>query len=127
VTVLDLEECDGARGMVVDGADGAVYILVDYVGASTVKSILKVTAAGTKTTLVDFTTRGAGSAAGVQNDLAIDRELRYLYTLDTENNVFLLYGLVQQQLITLTSSGSPNSASDGSVGERVGLDVIPGP
>jgi hypothetical protein len=122
VTVLPIEESDGARGMVVDGTDQALYILVE---SSTVKSIVKVTPDGTKTTQYNFFDRGAGAAAGVQNDLAINRDLRYLYTLDTENNVFLLYALVQQQLVTLTSDGSPHSASNTSVGEPVGLDVIP--
>jgi hypothetical protein len=125
VVQLPIDESDGARGMVVDGFDGSIYILVDYL--STTKSIVKVTSAGVRTTERDFFTRGAGDAAGVQSDLAIDRQFRYLYTLDTKNNVFLQYSLNDQQMFTLTPPGADpgqGSSLSGS-GERVGLDVIP--
>jgi hypothetical protein len=123
VVQLPIDESDFARGMVVDGTDGSIYILVD---AAATKSIVKVTSAGVRTTERDFFTRGAGDAAGVQSDLAIDRQSRYLYTLDTRNNVFLQYSLNDQQMFTLTPPGAdPLQASNLSSGERVGLDVIP--
>jgi hypothetical protein len=59
--------------------------------------------------------------AGQQSDLAIDRSFDFLYTLDTKNNVILIYELVARQLSQLRSSGDPNAASDASAGERVGL------
>ena len=121
VTVLPIEESDGARGMVVDGTDGSIYILVE---SATVKSIVKVTSAGVKTTEYDFFDRGAGDLAGIQSDLGIDRGLRYLFTLDTKNNKILLYPLVQQTLIELASDGDPFAASNAGSNERVGLDVI---
>jgi hypothetical protein len=124
VADLSQDETDGARGMVVDGTDGSVYILVE--SAST-KSIVKVTSGGTVTTEFDFFTRGAGDAAGIQSDLAIDRDptRRFLYTLDTKNNVFLLYRLATHELFSLAPVGNVNAASDNNSGERVGLDVIP--
>jgi hypothetical protein len=125
---LPQDESDGARGMVVD-TDGSVYILVE---SATTKSIVKVTSAGVRTTEFDFFTRGAGNAAGIQSDLAIDRDptRHFLFTLDTKNNVFLLYGLsgsgVQGQLFELTPPPtSTEQASNSGQGERVGLDVIP--
>ncbi len=115
---------DGARGMVVD-SDGSIYILVDYAGATTTKSIVKVSGASV-TTAFDFTTR---VDAGIQNDLAIDRSVHYLFTLDTKNNVFLAFGLPTSpdpgSLITFTAAGDPGQASDASSGERVGLDIVP--
>jgi len=131
VVQLPIDVSDGARGMVVDAADGSVYILVDYTGTTTTKAIVKVTSAGAQTTEFDFFSRGAGDAAGIQNDLAIDRNYspgeRHLYTLDTKNNVVLMYRLNTQELVVLTSGTDPDGASDESSGERVGLDVIPGP
>lgn len=123
VADLSQDESDGARGMVVDGTDGSIYLLVESTGT---KSIVKVTSAGVVTTERDFFTRGAGDAAGIQSDLAIDRQFRYLYTLDTRNNVFLQYSLNDQTLFTLTPPGAdPLQASNLSSGERVGLDVVP--
>jgi hypothetical protein len=84
-----------------------------------------VTPGGAVTTEFDFFSRGAGDAAGVQNDLAIDRGFRFLYTLDTRNNVVLLYGLAAQELAEFSSSTDPEAASNAVVGERVGLDVLP--
>lgn len=126
VNAIPIEISDGARGMVVDGNDGSIYILVDYSGLTTKKEIVRVTSAGVVSTAFDFTTR---ADAGVQNDLAIDRTLKYLFTLDTKNNVFLAFGLPSSadpgSLITFTATGDPGQASDASSGERVGLDVIP--
>jgi len=125
-TALDIDISDGARGMVVDKSDASIYILVE---SATTKSIVKVTHDGTLSTAYDFFTRGAGDAAGIQEDLAIDRSLKYLYTLDTKNNVFLAFGLPTSAdpgtLITISSSGDAGWASDAGSREPVGLDVIP--
>ncbi len=121
---IPIEISDGAKGMVVDGSDGSIYLLVDYSGVTTKKAIVKVTSAGVVTTAFDFTTRLDG---GVMNDLAIDRNVNYLFTLDTMNNVFLAYGLIGQDVLTFTGAtpSDPGRASDAGSGERVGLDVIP--
>lgn len=125
VVTLPIDESDGARGMVVDGTDGSVYILVD---SDNTKSIVKVTSLGVKTTAFDFFSRGAGDAAGNQSDLAIDRQatFRFLWTLDTLNNQFLLYDLKTGLFAELDPSGNLEAASNSAVGERVGLDVIQG-
>jgi hypothetical protein len=122
VVTLERAEADGAAGMVVDHTDGSIYILVE---SSTVKAILKVTSAGVKTTAIDFFTRGAGDAAGEQSDLAMDRSFRFLYTLDTLNNVILIYQVVAGQLSELVSVDDPFAVSNASAGERVGLAVLP--
>ncbi len=122
VVTLERDEADGASGMVVNDSDGSIYILVE---SSAVKAILKVTPAGTKTVEFDFFTRGAGDAAGQQSDLAIDRTYDFLYTLDTRNNVILIYQLATGQMSELVSVGDPNAASNASAGERVGLSVLP--
>lgn len=123
VATLERVEADDARGMVVDERDGSIYILVE---SSTEKAILKVTTAGVKTTEYDFFDRGAGGAAGIQNDLAIDRNNHFLYTLDTLNDVILLYQLNVRSLDELVSNGGPGDASAvGSSDERVGLAVVP--
>jgi hypothetical protein len=123
VVTLEVDEAWGANGMVVDNRNGNVYILVD---TDATKSIVQVTSAGVKTTVVDFfTERGAGDLAGIQNDLAIDQGFHQLYTLDTLNNVIVLYQIDTVTMGTLTSSGDPGAASDGSQGERVGLSVMP--
>jgi len=126
VVTLPIDESDGARGMVVDEDDGSVYILVE---SDDTKSIVKVTSAGVRTTEVDFfVARGPGDAAGIQSDLAIDQQYRFLYTLDTKNDVLLVYQIALQDLFELVSSADPEAASNGfSSGERVGLDVLPGP
>ena len=130
-TALSIDISDGARGMVVDKSDQSIYILVET-GVSTpptTKAIVKVTHDGTLSTAYDFFNRGTGDAAGMQEDLAIDRSLKYLYTLDTKNNVFLAFGLPTSAdpgtLITISSSGDANWASDAGSREPVGLDVIP--
>jgi 5-hydroxyisourate hydrolase-like protein (transthyretin family) len=124
VVTLPIDESDGARGMVVDGDDGSVYILVESPGT---KSIVRVDNAGVRTVAYDFFDRGAGDAAGVQSDLAIDRVRRFLFTLDTKNNQILLYRIDTDELFELNPSGDPFTASDAGSNERVGLDVIPGP
>src|SRR4029079_17900767 len=110
------------KGMVVD-SDGSIYLLVDYSSTTTRKEIVRVTSAGVVTTARDFTTR---ADAGVQSDLAIDRFVHYLFTLDTKNNVFLAFGLPTSAdpgtLVTFTGA-IPGQASDASSGERVGLDI----
>lgn len=124
VATLSIDEANGAKGMVV-ASDGSVYILVE---STNTKEIAKVTADGTVSTAVDFfTARGAGNAAGIQSDLAIDRTLGtgFLYTLDTLNNVILVYQIQTGQLDALPSSGGPNDASGTGSGERVGLTVLP--
>jgi hypothetical protein len=124
VVTLPIDESDGAHGMVVDGDDGSVYILVESPGT---KSIVRVDNAGVRTVAYDFFDRGAGDAAGVQSDLAIDRVRRFLFTLDTKNNQILLYRIDTDELFELNPSGDPFTASDAGSNERVGLDVIPGP
>ncbi|HET6348564.1 MAG TPA: hypothetical protein VFH88_05710 [Candidatus Krumholzibacteria bacterium] len=125
VVQLPLDESDGAKGMVVDGTDQSIYILVQSAGT---KSIVKVTHAGVKSTEFDFTTRGPGDAAGIQSDLTLDRTYRWLYTLDTLNNKILLYELSIHQVHDMEPPASlPYLASNESSGERVGLAVIPAP
>src|SRR5262245_39696044 len=63
VATLTADEAANANGMVV--YNQIVYILVD---SPTTKEILSVTSTGTKATEFDFFSRGAGDAAGVQND-----------------------------------------------------------
>ena len=125
VVTLPIDESDGARGMVVDGTDGSVYILVQSAGT---KSIVKVTPAGVRSTEFDLTTLYDPPAApGNYSDLAIDRGFRFLYTLDTAHNLIVIYDIVQQTASELIPTGDPGEASNDNVGERVGLDVIPGP
>jgi len=124
---LTAVEALNAKGMEVDGTDGAVYILVE---STNTKAIVRVTYAGVKTSdFVDFfALRGQGDAAGVQSDLAIDREFRFLFTLDTLNNTLLLYDIPQVQLseLTPTITTDPEALStNGDSGERVGLAVLP--
>ena len=85
VATLTEDEATGANGMVVDDRDGSVYILVEtFTPPSTpgdTKALVRVTSAGVKSTAVDFfVRRGAGDAAGVQNDLAIDQRFSFIYT-----------------------------------------------
>jgi hypothetical protein len=124
VATLGSDEANGARGMVV-ASDGSVYILVE---STNTKSLVKVTSAGTPSTAVDFfVARGPGAAAGEQSDLAIDRGYGsgFVYTLDTLNNVILLYEVANGNLTELGPAGSPDDLSDGVSDERVGLAVLP--
>lgn len=125
VAVLTADEATGANGMVV--AAGDVYILVE---SGSIKSIVRVTPAGVKSTAIDFFTRGAGNAAGIQNDLGLLEQggLIAVYTVDTLNNVLLLFQISPTpQLFELVADGIPNAgaASNASSGERVGLAVLP--
>lgn len=127
VATLAADEATGASGMVVDDADGSVFILVD---TDDTRSIVKVTAGGVKSTEIDFfVARGAGDAAGRQNDLAIDREFRFLFTIDRLNDVLLLYDIVQQQLSVMTANPANTDAealsTATSAEERLGLVVLP--
>jgi hypothetical protein len=123
VATLEIDEAYGAVGMAVDNRDGSVFIMVE---SSNTKGIVKVTASGVKATVSDFfADRGAGDAAGIQSDLAIDQSFHQLYTLDTLNNVIVVYQIDTGNLGELASSGDPGAASNGSSGERAGLAVMP--
>jgi len=133
VTQLTSEEAEHARGMVFND-DGSVYILVDTEtpgNAGTTKSILRVTSAGAKSTLYDFNSRGAGAAAGWQSDLALESvgADRLLYTVDTRNNMLLVYNITQTQFIEMPPNllfSDRFAISDSlSAGERVGIMVLP--
>jgi hypothetical protein len=127
VVQLTTDQAAGARGMVCDGFDGSIYIVVD---TDDTKELLKVTSGGVVSQLVDFFSRGSGSAedAGMQSDLALLRPL--LFTIDTLNDKLLVYNLggtftplfsdsIQQAKLS-------ERAMSGSLagGERVGLDVL---
>jgi hypothetical protein len=127
--VVDLteDEAEGASGMEVDGRDGAVYILVD---TDDTRSIVKVTAGGVKSTVVDFLTHPVTSGApGRQNDLALDRQFRFLFTLDRQNDVLLLYNIPLDELTilspNLTTTDAEALSTATSAEERVGLVVLP--
>lgn len=123
VVTLDPDEAAGAVGMVVH-SDGAVYIVVE---SDATKSIVRASV-GVKETVFDFFSRGAGDAAGIQDDVALDpRAGGLLYTLDTVNNVILLYQISTDMLFELVPDGStdPEAASNASARERVGLVVLP--
>jgi len=122
---LTTDEAVGANGMVVH--DQTVYLLVE---SANTKSIVSITSTGTKQTEFDFFSRGAGDAAGVQSDLALLEAgaLNALYTLDTLNNVILIYvlGTGQFEVFNPDNSTDPGAASEaGSSGELVGLAVLP--
>jgi hypothetical protein len=120
---LEPDEAAGAVGMVVH--NGSVYILVE---SAATKSIVQVTSGGVKTTVFDFFDRGAGDAAGVQSDLALESQFGYLYTLDTLNNVILIYQIGNDQLNEIrpdpgTDAGAASTPPQND--ERVGLAVLP--
>lgn len=128
VCQLTRDEADGANGMVC-GSDGTVYILVDTPGT---KELLSVTPAGAKNVLCDFFDRGSGDAAGTQNDLAIwqlNQNEALLYTVDTLNDVLLVYRTLQQELVVMppdtTALERESLSTASSSGERVGLVVLP--
>lgn len=115
--------------MACDDRDGTIYILVD--GDDT-KELLQVTTDGTLTLLYDFFDRGAGDAAGEQNDLAIISRQDRLFTLDTLNDDLLVFDIGVGKLNSPVFTDSTlkatlsNRAGDGSLtgGERVGLAVL---
>jgi hypothetical protein len=124
VAYLTTDEAAGANGMVCD-LDGTIYILVD---TDQTKELLKVNPAGgpasAKTVLYDFFSRGAGSLAGKQRDLAIDTRLHFLYTIDTLNDELLGYNLTAPTVFGTVFSSEDLSLANYS-GERVGLVVLP--
>ncbi len=130
VAQLSAAEANGARGMECND-DGTIFILVDDDRDN--KTILQVTPAGVKTVVLDFFSRGTGTAeeAGVMSDLAIRRGGNpILYTIDTDNNMLLRYDVGQQVLSELfpdpAQGMDPESISIfESDGERVGLVVMP--
>jgi hypothetical protein len=133
ITTLTPEEAEHARGMVFND-DGNVYILVDTEtprNAGNTKLILRVTPAGVKTTLYDFYSRGPGAAAGWQSDLALESAGadRLLYTVDTRNNMLLVYNITQSTFTEMAPDpffSGPYAISDSlSAGERVGIMVLP--
>jgi hypothetical protein len=120
---LEPDEAAGAVGMVFHS--GLLYILVE---SAATKSIVTVTTGGTKTTVYDFFDRGAGDLAGVQNDLALDADRNLLYTLDTLNNVVLIYVILEDRLEVIvpdatTDEGAASTPPQND--ERVGLAVLP--
>jgi hypothetical protein len=123
IVTLTSDEAVGATGMVVH-PDGSVYMVVE---SAATKSIVKVSS-GTKTTVFDFFSRGAGDAAGIQDDLAIDSANGFLYTLDTLNNVVLIYviGTGQfEEMVPDASTDAGAASKTGTSGERVGLAILP--
>jgi hypothetical protein len=121
VATLTTDEAIGARGMVCD-SDRMIYILID---TDNTKKIMKVSALdGTKELVFDFFTRGTGSEedAGIQRDLALDPNFNFLYTVDTFNNVFLLYELPSGPLTVTIQDSTISTTTEG--GERVGIDVM---
>lgn len=122
--VLTTDEATGTNGMVVH--NGTVYMLVE---SATTKAIVAVTSADAKSTVLDFISeRGAGAAAGIQSDLALLDNPPALFTLDTLNNVMLIYVINEDRLEVSVPEGVGNAgaASNGSSsGERVGLAVLP--
>ena len=122
VVQLTLDEANGANGMVCDGFDGTVYILVD---TPTTKQIVSVTSGGTKTTFFDFFTDPNPPLpnGGVQRDLALRRPR--LFTLDTLND----------QILVIDINGTFNAVFSDSLeqiklstpmdsGERVSLEIL---
>jgi hypothetical protein len=123
VAILEIDEAYGAVGMVVHNLDRSVYIMVQ---STNTRGIVKVTLDGMKTTASDFfVDRGAGNAAGIQSDLAINQTLNLLYSLDTLNNVIVVFQPSTGVVGELAPTGDPFDASDGGSDERVGLAVLP--
>jgi hypothetical protein len=129
VNQLTRDEAEGTKGMVCDD-DGTLYLLVE---STMIKAILRVTPAGVKTVEYDFFDRGSGNAAGIQNDLAIQPGINFLYTIDAFNNKLLVYdigqGLLTEMLPdALMGYDAEAISSDRSGGvDHVGLVVLPGP
>lgn len=130
VYALTADQANGTRGMEC-GDGGEVYLLVD--DEDDEKAILEITPTGTMTVLYDFFEGGAKTAdeAGVLSDLAIWRRgpnQSILYTIDTQNNQVFRYDVAQSAPWRMSpeSGYDPGAVStEGSMGERVGLVVIP--
>jgi hypothetical protein len=118
VTTLSAIEARAARGMVC-GSSGELYVLVDTTGAHRILRVDPTT--GQQEVWLDFAS--VRPSPGVQRDLAIDRRLSFLYTLDTEANELLRIDLRTKQVVVFVA-GSAVSLP-GSSGERVGLFVVP--
>jgi hypothetical protein len=128
VATLTQEQAEGARGMVCDGFDGTVYILVDTDATKQIVSVDPM--GGGATVLYDFFARGAGDAAGIQRDLALRRP--FLFTLDTLNDKLILFNMPTVEIVEYYSDSlqqaklSMRDANGGLTGgERVGLVVLP--
>ncbi len=121
VAQLTAEEADSASGMVWSD-NGSIYIIVD---TNNTKECIQVDALGIKTTVFDFFSRGPGALAGKQVDLAIDRSLGIIYTLDTRNNALLAFDTNAPQNGFAPLFSSEDLSTTGYFGERVGLAVIP--
>lgn len=126
VATLTREQAEGARGMVCDGFDGMVYILVD---TDFTKQIVSVDPMGGGTTvLFDFFSRGAADAAGIQRDLAFRRP--NLFTLDTLNDKLLIVDVsgsfAEFYADSLEQAKLSRRDANGDLvgGERVGLVVM---
>ena len=131
VIPLTPDEAAGCKGMVYhQNRDfDRLFLLVD---TDNTKAIIRITPAGVKTVEYDFFDRGSGTAAGIQNDLAIQQNIDFLYTIDTLNDLLVQYDINQQVLSVWfpdTQSGDdPESISRADMpDERVGLVVLPGP
>jgi hypothetical protein len=130
VTTLTTDEAAGCKGMVYDQdrSDDRLFLLID---SNNTKAILRITPAGDKTVEYDFFDRGSGNAAGIQNDLAIQQNIDFLYTVDTLNDVLVQYDINQQVLSvwfpdTLSGYDPESISRTGMIDERVGLVVLPG-
>jgi hypothetical protein len=131
VTTLTADEAAGCKGMVYDQdrTDDRLFLLVD---TDDTKAIIRVTLAGDKTVEYNFFDRGPGDAAGIQNDLAIQQNIDFLYTIDTLNDLLIQYDINQQVLSvwfpdTLSGYDPESISRTGIPDERVGLVVLPGP
>ncbi|RLC07564.1 MAG: hypothetical protein DRI24_24675, partial [Deltaproteobacteria bacterium] len=129
VASLTDDQARYARGMVCD-SDGIVYILVD---SDDTKQLLKYLPGGAIEELYDFFDRGAGQAAGMQRDLALEPVFGTgrLYTLDTLNDNMLVYDIQSDTMNPMLSDSLSQSAlshrgADGTLigGERVGIVVL---
>jgi hypothetical protein len=122
VVQLTRDEANGANGMVCDGFDGTVYILVD---TPTTKQVVSVTSGGVKTTFFDFFTDPNPPLpnGGVQRDLALRRPR--LFTLDTLNDQILVLDMGSGLTAVFSDSLEQIKLSTPmDSGERVSLEVL---
>jgi len=135
VTALTTAEANRASGMVCDN-NGTVFILVDADTAETdpMKALVQVLPNGTKSIAYDFYDRVGGGEpllkAGKQRDLAINTDTQRIWTLDTLNDLIVLYqiptGTVSFVYEDADSLEKSTLSLPGLVtGERVGLAVLP--